>query len=127
MRRCQSSFSSSASFSHHSVGPAPHSPRTPSTYPFLSGLNPSKLGACCAVLRRVGEESIFLIFPTYSLQSTSLFLSLSIPLLVYPSFSPCSHPSTSCCLSSEAHCLSAAVSANCIDDLLLHLDLSFAL
>lgn len=66
----------------------------------------------------------FLSSPISSLHQLFFFLP-SIPVLVYPSFPLHPHPSISCCLSSEAHCLCFAVRANCIDDLLLRLDPSF--
>lgn len=122
-RSCHSSFSPSSSpISHHAVRPsfAPPPPLVPSANPFLSSLDSLKSGACCAGLERGAEESWF--SPISSLHSTLLFFFPLTCLFLYilPFFSLSSLHLLLYQLS-----LRFAVRANCIDDLLLCLYLSF--
>lgn len=95
----------------------------------------TKPAACCAMLKHDGEKFWFLSFPVLvSFSFLPLWFFFSIVSLIFSAFlflfwfallfSPHSHPSMSCCLSSEVHCLRFAVWANRRDDLLPHFYLS---
>lgn len=102
-----------------------------------SSLTPSRYKACCMlcyvetwwweVLIPLIPRSRLLFFspPLIFFSIVSLIFSAFLFLFWYALlFSPHSHPSMSCCLSSEVHCLRFTVWANRRDDLLPHFYLS---